>query len=426
MGIYLNPGSEGFQRGLRSQVYVDKSLLIQKINRLVRTEQRYVCVSRPRQFGKTMAVDMLAAYYGCGADTRELFERLKISKNISFDEHLNRYNVIRVNMQFLLGNSLESRLNQLNAHIIGELVEANENIWFRDKEDLVQVMLDIYFATGRSFVILIDEWDCPLQEKIFSPFDKKRYLDHLRTWLKDQDYVALAYMTGLMPVSSYEISSSLNMFADYSMINSGNLAEFFGFTGNEAEALCKVYGMNCEKMQEWYGGYELVSHSMDGDARYSMLHPKSVVESLLRHKFNTYWNWAEECTALEEYLSCNSIPLLNNHGVQNAISTKNALDQMLEGDSIEINASINNKCPLHQLTKDEWFTSLVYLGYLAFDTKSNAVSIPNREAARMFDSINNNIDRSSLKPDESPPRLDDLLFLADEPIIPSVESDFSL
>jgi len=421
MGVYLNPGSEGFQRGLRSQIYVDKSLLIQRLNRLVRTEQRYVCVSRPRQFGKTMAVDMLAAYYGCEADTRALFEGLKISEDPSLDEHLNRYDLIRVNMQFLLETNLEFRLRQLNARIIDELVEANENICFRDKEDLAQVMLDIFIATGRSFVILIDEWDCPLREKNFSPFDKKRYLDHLRAWLKDQDYVALAYMTGLMPVSSYEVSSALNMFADYSMINSSDLAEFFGFTGSETEVLCKAHGMDCGEMQKWYGGYSFVSHGMDGDMHHSMLHPKSVVESLLRHKFDIYWTRAEECTALEEYLSHETIRM-NACQVKNVLEIKNAIDQMLAGKNIEINVGICSNLQ-YQRNKDEWLTLLVLLGYLAFDIGSNTVSIPNREAVQMFSVINGNIEKSSLSPDEPVLLLDDPVFLMNDSIVSPDEPD---
>lgn len=102
MGSYLNPGSERFRTSLRSQIYVDKSLLIREINKLIRTEQKYVCVSRPRRFGKSMAADMLLAYYSNAEDTSSLFDNLKISKEASYHEHLNQYDVIKINMQSFL------------------------------------------------------------------------------------------------------------------------------------------------------------------------------------------------------------------------------------------------------------------------------------------------------------------------------------
>ena len=80
MGNYLNPGSALFRYSLQSEIYVDKSGLIEKTNRRINTEQRYICVSRPRRFGKSMAANMLAAYYGREENTEELFEQLCISK----------------------------------------------------------------------------------------------------------------------------------------------------------------------------------------------------------------------------------------------------------------------------------------------------------------------------------------------------------
>ena len=99
MGIYLNPGNERFEDAVSSEIYVDKTELIKYTNRVLKTEQKYICVSRPRRFGKSMAANMLAAYYGRNADSRKQFENLKIGKDVSFMEHLNQYNVIFLNMQ---------------------------------------------------------------------------------------------------------------------------------------------------------------------------------------------------------------------------------------------------------------------------------------------------------------------------------------
>lgn len=105
MGSYLNPGSFSFRGSLRSKIYVDKSELIAKINEVLYTEQKYICVSRPRRFGKSMAANMLAAYYDRSENTEELFQNLMISKDSSYRENLNQYDVIKINMQEFLSLS---------------------------------------------------------------------------------------------------------------------------------------------------------------------------------------------------------------------------------------------------------------------------------------------------------------------------------
>ncbi len=191
MGDYLNPGSERFRTSLRSQIYVDKSLLIAEVNKLVRTEQKYVCVSRPRRFGKSMAADMLLAYYSVGEDTAALFDELKISKAASYREHLNRYDVIKINMQEFLSvtHDVDKMLAMLKKYVAYDLFDQYENARFRDKDNFIQVMKDVYSKTGRPFVILIDEWDCLFREYGHDTEAQKKYLDFLRLWLKDQTYV---------------------------------------------------------------------------------------------------------------------------------------------------------------------------------------------------------------------------------------------
>lgn len=99
MGIYLNPSNIDFQRALNSDIYVDKSNLIEYTNKKVFTEQQFIFVSRPRRFGKSMAANMLTAYYSRGCESYEMFSRLKIAKSESFEKHLNKYNVIRLDIQ---------------------------------------------------------------------------------------------------------------------------------------------------------------------------------------------------------------------------------------------------------------------------------------------------------------------------------------
>ena len=290
MGSYLNPGSERFKTSLRSQIYVDKTLLIAQVNRYVRTEQRFICVSRPRRFGKSMAADMLSAYYSTGEDTSTLFEGLKISKDESFKEHLNRYDVIKINVQEFLSatHNVDEMLKALQRRVLAELKQAYPGV--AEGEQLIWVMMDVYAQTGRSFVILIDEWDCLFREYASDTEAQKKYLDFLRAWLKDQSYVALAYMTGILPIKKYGSHSALNMFTEYSMTNPRELAEYFGFTENEVYGLCTEYQMNFEEARAWYDGYRLVTRSSAGDTILSMYSPKSVVDAMLSHTFDTYWN----------------------------------------------------------------------------------------------------------------------------------------
>ena len=372
MGSYLNPSSERFQTGLRSPIYVDKTLLISKINRYVRTEQKFICVSRPRRFGKSMAADMLSAYYGCGDDTSALFDNLKIASDESYKKHLNKYDVIKINMQAFLSatHDVDEMLNALQKRVLMELKRAYPE--YVDEGQLVWSMQDVFTATKRPFVILIDEWDCLFREYAHNTDAQKKYLDFLRMWLKDQDYVALAYMTGILPIKKYGTHSALNMFTEYSMTDPGELAEYFGFTECEVRGLCEKYKMSFEEAKAWYDGYELITNSIDGDIRFAMYSPKSVVESMLRHKFGPYWNKTETYEALKVYIQMNMDGL------------KDAVVRMLAGDRVKINTGTFTNDMTTFAGKDDVLTLLVHLGYLTYDSECCMVSIPNREVAQEY------------------------------------------
>ena len=166
MGSYLNPGTIEFQESLNSEIYIDKTALIDKTNALLRTKQKFICVSRPRRFGKSMAADMLAAYYERGEDSASLFDSLKIGKATSYQAHRNQYDVIKVNMQEFLSmtHSMDEMLSMLQRYLIFDLKDHFVDVCFRDENNLIQVMKDIYSKTNHAFVILIDEWDCLFRE----------------------------------------------------------------------------------------------------------------------------------------------------------------------------------------------------------------------------------------------------------------------
>lgn len=372
MGSYLNPGSKDFQESLNSKIYVDKTLLIARTNELVCTKQKYICLSRPRRFGKSMAADMLAAYYGCEEDTSAIFENMKIAEADSFREHLNQYDVIKINMQLFLSISrnVEEMLQMLQERVVRELKRAYPDLV--EGNSLIWAMTDIYNGTNRPFVILIDEWDCLFREFSHNTEAQKVYLDFLRAWLKDQKYVAMAYMTGILPIKKYGTHSALNMFTEYSMADPGELAAFFGFTEEEVKVLCERYHMDFEEARAWYDGYDLVTHSFQGDTHYSMYSPKSVVEAMLRHKYGPYWNQTETYEALKVYIQMNMDGL------------KDSVVRMLAGESVEINTGTFTNDMTTFSRKDDVLTLLVHLGYLTYDSEKGTVSIPNKEVSQEY------------------------------------------
>ncbi|MCL1915028.1 MAG: AAA family ATPase [Eubacteriaceae bacterium] len=202
MGDYLNPGSRKFKQGLDSPIYVDKSKLIAQTNQIINTKQCYACLSRPRRFGKTMAVEMLNAYYAHGEDTGSVFTGLEIERDPSFSEHLNKYNCIFIDMQEFLSDSpnVEEMLVLIHETLLAEFEEEFPGIVFKNKSRLTQIMKDAYNFSKRPFVVLIDEWDCVFRVHKDDHASQEAYLDFLRMWLKDQEYVALAYMTGILPI----------------------------------------------------------------------------------------------------------------------------------------------------------------------------------------------------------------------------------
>lgn len=374
MGSYLNPGNLSFRGSLRSKIYVDKSELIARTNEALCTEQKYICVSRPRRFGKSMAANMLAAYYDRSENTEELFQNLAISKDKSYQENLNQYDVIKINMQEFLSMSktMEEMLEMLKDYLVSDFKETYGEVQFRDEKNLIQVMKDVFAYTRCPFVILIDEWDCLFREYKQDKEAQKKYLDFLRAWLKDKDYVALAYMTGILPIKKYGSHSALNMFTEYSMTNPREMAEYFGFTEAEVKALCERFHRNFEETRAWYDGYELVT--VDGQDRisYSMYSPKSVVDAMLSGVFDNYWNQTETYEALKAYIQ------LNFDGL------KDAVIRMLAGERVQVNTGTFSNDMTNFQGKDDVLTLLIHLGYLSYHWPDKTVTIPNKEVSQEY------------------------------------------
>ena len=372
MGIYLNPDNTDFKKSLNSEIYVDKTELIKHTNRVINTEQQFISVSRPRRFGKSMAANMLTAYYSCGCDSRDMFAPLKISSDDSFEKHLNKYNVIHINMIDFLnnGDSIAENLDYLSRSLIYEIKNENEEADCFDQDDLVTVLGDVFAETGKQFIFIIDEWDCVLRIKKYSADDRNEYLNFLRNLLKDKSYVALAYMTGILPIKKNGFNSSLNMFSEISMISAGRYAEFTGITDDEVRALCKEYSTSFEDIKSLYKGY-----SVKGISIYN---PLSVIESIRNNKFSNYWTSTETYEALKVYIQADF------DGLHDKVT------RMIAGEKIEVNTAKFQNDMTTLASADDILTLLVHLGYLTYEAfGKNALGrglvwIPNAEVQQEF------------------------------------------
>lgn len=367
MGVYLNPGNSQFCIAVNSEIYIDKTELIHLTNKVIDTEQRFVCISRPRRFGKSMAANMLVAYYGKGCDSAPVFDRFKISKDKAYRKYLNQYNVIAFNIQTFLSmaSTVDDMMEMLQEDVLEELREQYPNI-VPDKVRILSRALDkIYARTGDKFIFVIDEWDCILREQKNNVAEQKSYLDFIRNLLKDKAYVGLAYMTGILPIKKYGTHSALNMFWEYSMTKPDQFAEYVGFTEEEVKVQCERYNMDFEEMQDWYDGYSFKKAS-------HIYNPRSVVGALLDKDFGSYWTRTETYEALKVYIE------LNFDGLRDAII------EMLAGTRVHINTEKfqNDMTTFH--TKDDVLTLLVHLGYLAFNSEKSEVYIPNQEIQGEF------------------------------------------
>lgn len=367
MGRYLNITTKGFLESIQSEIYVDKTGMIAMLNRMIDTEQKYVSVSRPRRFGKSMTVRMLSAYYNTEADSDRMFHNMEIGEDSTYEKYRNKYEVILINMQeFYGGNTdMDLMIHRINSGVCRELRKRYPKVSYTDAESLVETMYDIFLATDRTFIILIDEWDCIFREMGCGEEDWRKYLNFLRDWMKDKPYISLAYMTGILPIKKYGNHSALNMFTEYSMTNPKRMGCYMGFTGDEVEKLCGQYHMSFEEVKAWYDGY-----SFEGIS--SIYSPKSVVECLTSRIFDNYWNQTETFEALRVYIQ------MNYKGL------KDSVVEMIAGNRVRIDTGsfTNDMKTFH--TADDVLTLLVHLGYLAYDFKRKEVYIPNKEVRNEF------------------------------------------
>ena len=365
MGTYINVGNEGFRR-IRNSEYVDKSELISVVNSTMFTEQCLSCVTRCRRFGKSMAAKMLCAYYDHSCDSRSLFADLQIANDPSFEEHLNKYPVIYLDMTaFVTKYHDDGIVQEIDKALRADVLKAYPGQETQDGDDLMDCLIRIAEATGERFVFIIDEWDAICREFRPGTSAMDRYVNWLRRMFKSMEgtrVFAGVYMTGILPIKKYKTESGLNNFIEYSMVSPGGMARYFGFTKDEVQALAAKHGMDFDELEKWYDGYLI------GDVP-SMFNPNSVIQAIRRRRCKSYWASTGAFDAVAHYIQ------MNFEGL------KDDIIRMMAG----------NKCPVDPTgfqndmsvirNRYDVLTVLIHLGYLAFDWQKRECYVPNFEVS---------------------------------------------
>ena len=373
VGMYIDVDYDKFKRCINSKAYVDKTMLISLLNARVNQENCYICISRPRRFGKSLTAAMLCAYYSKAYDSNDLFKNFKIASDPSFDEHLNKYHTIFLNITTEFNDAkknISNMIANITANIVYELKKLNTSIVYRNESLLHQCLANFYLETQEKFVIIIDEYDAILREKQGDIEAIKEYLEWLKGLLKDKAYVALAYMTGILPIKKYGTQSALNMFKEYSIVKPYDFMTFIGFTDDEVKALCCKYQVDLGQMRFWYNGY-----TFDGTHIYN---PNSVIFAIEDRHFDNYWTKTESFESLADYIS------LNFDGL------KDDVIRLVSGQSVEckLDGFTNDMSMLNN--KHDVFALLIHLGYLSIEESFEnicLVKIPNYEIQKEFDGV---------------------------------------
>ena len=375
MGIYINKGNLAFKKVLNSN-YVDKSGFIAVVNSTIDTESQYICATRCRRFGKSMMAKMLCAYYDKSCNSRELFKGLAIEKDPSFETHLNRYNVLYLDVtDFTTQSDYKGRLvKSMQEEIIEEVKRTFPNVSYKENSDLMGCLQSIYTQTGERFYFIIDEWDAICREfperrkfkdspESVEPTEMDEYVKFLRRLFKgglSSEVFVGAYITGILPMIKHNTESALNNFREYSMVNPRKAPGSFGFTSDEVRSLCEKYDMDYDEMAAWYDGYQIGKEP-------SVFNPHSVMNAIEANEYCSYWASTGAYDKVAQYIS------LNYDGL------KDDIVKMLAGERCRVNTTKFKNDMSKVESRDDVLTVMIHLGYLAYDGCTGTCYVPNKE-----------------------------------------------
>ena len=364
MGRFVNPDNSAFQAALNSRIYVDKTGLIVCMNEVLDSTDAYICNSRPRRFGKSYAANMLAAYYSKGAESEKMFSDLEIGQSEDFKKHLNKYDVIHIDVQWFLINceDADNVVPYITRVVLDELREVYPEILRQEVVSLPDALSLVKDKTGRKFIIIIDEWDVLIRDESANKKVQDEYIRFLRGMFKGTEptkYIQLAYLTGILPIKKEKTQSALNNFREYSMLNAGCLASYIGFTEDEVKALCETYKKDFTEVKRWYDGYQL--------GKYHVYNPNAVVNLMADGNFQSYWSGTASYDSI--------VPLIN----MDCDGLKTAIIEMVSGASVEVDVGSFQNDVENIVNKDDVLTYLIHMGYLAYSSVNRMAFVPNEE-----------------------------------------------
>lgn len=367
MGLYFNPSNASFQQAINSPIYMDKSMLIEYTNRVLGSEGKCIAVSHARRFGKSQAAGMIDAYYSKGSKSRHQFENLELATVPQWDKNLNQFNVIHLDMSTFAGNHKEDLIEYTVKRLVQDFQEEFPDINY--STDIADVINSVYIKSGIKFVIIIDEWDCVIRNQSNRQDLIHRYMQFLHDIFKSEEskkFLALGYITGILPIKKIRDESALNNFMEFTMLNSKPITRFYGFTEDEVKELCKRYDMNFDSVNKWYNGYLI-----DGMHIYN---PNSVYATMERQHIDSYWR------------NTSAFDTINTFITMNFDGLKNDVLRMLAGEKIKVNVDkFQNDLSIIK-SKDDALTALIHLGYLGYDVRRKQAFIPNYEVKTAFHS----------------------------------------
>lgn len=381
MGTYLNSITPYtlYKSESLSTYFVDKTLMLRELFPYVSAGNRHICITRPRRFGKTIMANMISSFFQKASDSSDVFDSLAISQVDDYRRYKNQYNVIRIDFSKMPRNcdSYTQYIERIEALLIEDVKEAFPQVKINEADAVGDILESVFVQCGEKFIFVLDEWDFIFHRDFINEIDKEKYVAFLSNLLKDRPYVVLSYMTGILPIAKYSSGSELNMFAEFTMVNSPMFGEYFGFTDDEVDDLYRRYIVECDRqhkeksvtrkgLRDWYNGY----YTKSGERVYN---PRSVVFALQFNNLANYWTSSGPYDEIYYYIR------------NNISDVRDDLALMISGESVAAKIQEYAATSMNLSTRDEIYSAMVVYGFLSY--LNGKVCIPNRELMEKFDEL---------------------------------------
>lgn len=381
MGTYLNSITPYtlYKSESLSPYFVDKTLMLRELFPYVSAGNRHICITRPRRFGKTIMANMISSFFQKASDSSDVFDSLAISQVDDYRRYKNQYNVIRIDFSKMPRNCdlYTQYIERIEALLIEDVKEAFPQVKINEADAVGDILESVFVQCGEKFIFVLDEWDFIFHRDFINEIDKEKYVAFLSNLLKDRPYVVLSYMTGILPIAKYSSGSELNMFAEFTMVNSPMFGEYFGFTDDEVDDLYRRYIVECDRqhkeksvtrkgLRDWYNGY----YTKSGERVYN---PRSVVFALQFNNLANYWTSSGPYDEIYYYIR------------NNISDVRDDLALMISGESVTAKIQEYAATSMNLSTRDEIYSAMVVYGFLSY--LNGKVCIPNRELMEKFDEL---------------------------------------